>query len=38
VFNGLAQAIVQTNRKSGKIRFEAEGIGLKRQVLTLSSR
>jgi len=38
VFNGLAQAIVQTNKKSGKIRFEAEGIGLKRQVLTLSSR
>ena len=38
VFNGLAQAIVQTTLKSGKIVLKAESPGLKAASVTLNSR
>ncbi len=37
-FNGLAQAIVQTSTKPGKIKLTADAAGLKPQTLTLTSR
>jgi beta-galactosidase len=37
-FNGLAQAIVQTTLKSGKIGLKAESPGLKAANITLNSR
>ncbi|HBF34822.1 TPA: hypothetical protein DDW35_09700 [Candidatus Sumerlaeota bacterium] len=37
-FNGLAQAIVQTTAKSGKIEFKTEAPGLKAASVTLKSR
>jgi len=37
-FNGLAQAIIQTTAKGGKIRLKAEGAGLKSETITLTSK
>jgi beta-galactosidase len=37
-FNGLAQAIVQTTSKSGRIEFKAESPGLKSATVVLNSR